>query len=127
MIRLIAAILSITIIQAFSCCGCVAQVRRAHMADGVYRGECLDYGDSPVAVEVTVVSGRISGIRVLEARDDEYFRMAMGVIPDVIWAQSTEVDAVTGATVSSRAILGAIKDALLRSNVQGTGGEDAVR
>ena len=43
-------------------------------------------------------------------------KMAEGVIPRVIEAQNTNVDAVSGATISSKALLMAIYNALTPNN-----------
>lgn len=79
--------------------------------DGIYIGECPDYMGTQVKVRVTVKDHRILNVKVF-GRDNLYVEMAKGVIGKVMEKQSLRVDAVTGATKTSRAILGAIKDAL---------------
>ncbi len=82
----------------------------AKIPDGDYRGEATD-GPVKAVVIVEVKNGRIRSIVL------EHHRMMMGkpaerIPEDVIRAQSLKVDTVSGATISSRAILTAIADAL---------------
>jgi uncharacterized protein with FMN-binding domain len=63
-------------------------------------------------VAVTVKDSRISEIKILKNRKSKYAKMAEGVIPRVIEAQNTAVDAVSGATTTSKALLMAVYDAL---------------
>ncbi len=84
--------------------------------DGTYAGGWLDYGDVPIVVEVTVRGGRIEDIRIVRSKGDWHVQEAGGVIGPVIETQSLEVDAVTGATITSDAILRAIEDALRKGS-----------
>lgn len=81
--------------------------------DGTWEGEATGYG-GPIRVSVVVSGGKITSVGVLshDLEDDAYYSMAEAVIPEVIDAQSTAVDTVSGATFSSNGILGAIDDAL---------------
>ena len=55
----------------------------------------------------------IKAILITETSDDEaFFQRAMGVVKNVLKTQRTEVDTVSGATYSSKGILGAIQNAL---------------
>lgn len=84
----------------------------AGLPDGVYTG----YGqgrNGSITVEVTVESGKIADIQVVgEAETPKYFSRAETVIDSILSAQSTEVDAITGATISSEGIKEAVADAL---------------
>ena len=82
-------------------------------ADGTYTGEAQGYG-GPVKMEVTIEHGQITDCTVLSAEkeDTAYFDAAQGVIDEVLDEQTAEVDTVSGATFSSRGILGAVEDAL---------------
>ena len=82
----------------------------AEVADGVYIGE---YSAGPVAVkvEVTVEGHRMTAIEIIEHQNGLGGK-AEGIIEDVMDEQSLEVDAVSGATVSSKCILKALEDAL---------------
>lgn len=80
--------------------------------DGVYFGSGEGYiGKTQVAV--TIKNGAISSVVVVSSKDDaSYVTEAKSLIPNVISTQRTDLDAVTGATYSSQAILDAIEDAL---------------
>ena len=82
-------------------------------ADGTYTGEAQGYGGT-VKMEVTIEHGQITDCTVLSAEkeDTAYFDAAQGVIDEVLDEQTAEVDTVSGATFSSRGILGAVEDAL---------------
>ena len=62
---------------------------------------------------VVIQEKSIKAILITETSDDEaFFQRAMGVVKNVLKTQSTEVDTVSGATYSSKGILGAIQNAL---------------
>ena len=66
-----------------------------------------------MTVSVTVSCCKISEITIVDTGDDEeYLIDAKGVIPQIIEKQSTEVDAVSGATHSSKGIINAVAKAL---------------
>lgn len=82
----------------------------SQVADGTYEGEC-DAGYIYAKVRVTVDAGEITNIDLLEHRN-ERGSAAERIPQDVMAAQSLDVDAVSGATNSSRVIKEAIADAL---------------
>jgi len=82
--------------------------------DGTYTGD-YTYGNFTYSVEVTIAGGKITSIVMLANRDDKHVILAEGVIPKVIAEQKTNVDVVTGATTTSKAILKAIENAVLKS------------
>ena len=81
--------------------------------DGTYSGSAEGYR-GPTNVSVTVLKGYITGIDVVSTKDDpEFFNTAQAsVIPDILRAQSVDVDTVSGATFSSFGIIDAVVDAL---------------
>jgi len=83
-------------------------VRQA--ADGTYRGESK-VGPVRVTLDVTVKDGAYQSIRIIRHFNGRG-KSAEAIIPAVINAQSLEVDCVSGATGSSKAILKAVEDAL---------------
>lgn len=97
--------------------GCVASgiggpVRAGELRDGVYKGEFKSFPNS-AHVRVTVARGRIENVEILSWFGSGIGRKANDVIPGRIVAeQSTAVDAVTGATNSSRVIMNAVEVAL---------------
>lgn len=82
-------------------------------ADGTYEGTAEGYG-GPVTVEVVIANGWISDITIIDAsgEDQAYLRDARKIIPKVIAGQSTDLDAISGATTTSWAILDAIDYAM---------------
>jgi uncharacterized protein with FMN-binding domain len=82
--------------------------------DGTFRGD-FNYGDFTYEVEVIVQEHVIKDIKILENRQDsEYARKATAVVNNVLKAQSLNVDVVTGATTTSKALLKAIENALAK-------------
>jgi len=87
--------------------------------DGVYKGSARGYGGM-ITVQVTVADKKIAEVSVLSAPGEtgSFLSKAKGVIDRVIRAQTWEVDVVSGATYSSRGILGAVRNALTGETVE---------
>lgn len=81
--------------------------------DGVYTGSADGFG-GPLKVQVTVAKGSITQIDVLEESETPFIaKNAFDQIPAaIIAAQSWEVDSVSGATVTSKALIAAVEAAL---------------
>ena len=81
--------------------------------DGTYKGSANGYGGK-VTVNVTVSKKTMTAIDIVSApgETDSFFNRAKGVIDEMLTAQSTDVDVVSGATYSSNGIIGAVKNAL---------------
>ena len=80
--------------------------------DGTYEGSATGYSGQ-MTVSVTVSGGKINEINIVDTGDDEEYMIdAKDVIPQIIEKQSTEVDAVSGATHSSKGIINAVAKAL---------------
>ncbi len=77
--------------------------------DGVYEG-----AHAFVKVRVLVKDEKIAGIEILEhgGGGEKYRQMIEPLLERIVEAQSLEVDAVTGATVSSDYLKQAVRDAL---------------
>lgn len=89
----------------------VPPVNLATVADGTYQGKETTGGFTYV-VEVAVAQHKIARINILRNRPAVYPLLAAGVARKVMNAQRVNVDAVTGATTTSKALLLAIEDAL---------------
>ena len=87
--------------------------RHIDVKDGTYKGSANGYGGK-VTVNVTVSKKTMTAIDVVSApgETDSFFQRAKGVIDEMLTAQSTDVDVVSGATYSSNGIIGAVKNAL---------------
>lgn len=81
--------------------------------DGTYTGEAQGRNDI-IRVSVTVTDGQISDVEVTEQDETpEYAGPALEQMPDLIVDNnSTDVDAISGATITSDAIKEAVDNAL---------------
>ena len=81
--------------------------------DGTYEGTGMGFGGE-ITVSVTVADGKVAEITVLSAdgEDPAYYDQALAVLDEIVSAQSTEVDTVSGATFSSTGLIDAAADAL---------------
>lgn len=80
------------------------------VADGIYFGEC-DVNFIYAKVEVTVESGEIISIDILEHKNGRG-KSAESVIDEIVNEQNIDVDAVAGATNSSKVIKKAVENAI---------------
>lgn len=80
------------------------------VADGTYVGEAM-FGPVRAKVQVSVAGHAVRDVRILE-HVNGLGAPAEGIVQDVVRGQSLDVDAVAGATISSRCILEAIGNAL---------------
>jgi uncharacterized protein with FMN-binding domain len=81
------------------------------LEDGIYDGKAK-VGPVKVLARVTIQNQRITNISLLEHRTWKG-RAAENIIPHrIIDKQSTKVDSVSGATVSSTVIMNAVDDAI---------------
>ena len=86
-----------------------------HISDGIYEGS---YRSGPVKVvaSVNIKNGRIIKIKLLKHTTWKG-KPAETIIPNrIIQKQSTRVDAVSGATISSRVIMNAVQDAINKAS-----------
>jgi len=80
--------------------------------DGTYIGVCQNKILFAV-VKVEVSGHEIRGIEILEHKES-YLPQAEMIAADVLGSQSLEVDAISGATLTSDTVKKAIEDALLQ-------------
>lgn len=85
--------------------------------DGTYTGSGMGY-NGPVEVEVTIEGSVIIEVKVTASdEDDPYYTWVLKQIPDAIVEKgSADVDTVSGATTSSKALISAVKDALEKAS-----------
>lgn len=81
--------------------------------DGTYTGEADGFGGT-IQVEVKIEKSKIAEINVISAEkeDGAYLSMAKDIIPQIIDAQSADIDTISGATFSSTGIKNASEQAL---------------
>lgn len=86
------------------------------LADGQYIGEC-DVGYIYAKVRVTISRGQIEQIDILEHRNEKGAK-AEKVAENITDTQDFPVDAISGATNSSKVIQGAIQNALKGGDIR---------
>lgn len=89
----------------------ISAVHPSALIDGFYVGDYVG-GRWSNEVSVTIDNGRITHIEIFEDVTFPQEGLADELFEKVIGAQNTTVDAVSGATVTSKAYLKAIENAL---------------
>lgn len=93
--------------------------------DGTYEGSGTGFRGATTTVSVTVKNGKISDISAISYGDNRpYFSRSFSTVSEeIIDNQSTDVNAVSGATFSSRGIMAAVEDALSSANITSSSSE----
>jgi uncharacterized protein with FMN-binding domain len=89
----------------------VAEVDVGALRDGRYEGQDAQTG-FVYRVRVSVAGGRIERVAILSTRDSHYARLAALATDMLAGRTRNDVDAVSGATTTSKALLRAVADAL---------------
>lgn len=81
--------------------------------DGDYKATTKGH-NGDLTVDVKVADGKIEDIKVTDHKETEgiFDGVEENLIPEIIKKQSTEVDTISGATVSSKAVIEAVNKAL---------------
>ncbi len=115
---LLISILVLAVVFAFTACSggkasTTTSAASSGYVDGTYTGSAQGL-NGEVPVTVTVKGGKITDIAVGENKETPAIAAAaIEKIPAaIIAAQSTKVDAVSGATITSNAIIKAVEQAL---------------
>jgi urocanate reductase len=92
---------------------------QAHFYAGIWNGRGEGYG-GPILVEVETGANQILGIRLIEENEDslsggEAIRELISLILEY---DSTDIDAISGATITSEGLLYAVDDALSRASIK---------
>ena len=100
----------------------IGQIDFSSLNDGTYTGEYTGEKSSmrDVALEVTVQEGKVTGLVILRGALDEEgnpVELKSGVtakeyLQSALDAQSLQIDAVSGATLTSKTLLKALENAL---------------
>ncbi len=117
--RRFSSLLSVMLAAVLACLMPLMALADAMPADGVYEGSANGMGGA-VKVTVTVSGGKITAVEVGEHNETAGISdPAIEQIPaKIVEAQSADVDAVAGATVTSEAIKEAVKAALSGEGTQ---------
>ncbi|MFM9414387.1 FMN-binding protein [Peptococcus simiae] len=95
--------------------GLVNRAKMGNLKDGTYTGSAEGYSGL-VTVEVTVKDNKIVDLKVLSHTETPgYYEKGAGVIQAILAKGSLEVDTISGATLTSRAIIEAATDALSKA------------
>lgn len=88
--------------------------KTSNYKDGTYTGSGTGFRGGTTTVSVTIQNGQITDIQTVSSQDTpRYYDRASGtVMNEIISAQSTQVDTVSGATFTSNGIISAVQDAL---------------
>ena len=90
----------------------------AELKDGEYEGTAKGYGGD-ITVKVTIKDGKISDIKVVSQNETPgYYENGVKVLDKIIKANSTEVDSIAGATVTSDALKLAVQRALVKAGAK---------
>ncbi|HWP79758.1 MAG TPA: flavocytochrome c [Candidatus Acidoferrum sp.] len=117
--RILALLLSLCLMLTLGACTSGEQQTGAGAAkDGTYSGEAKGFG-GPIKVEVTVAGGAITDVKVLENTETQGIgsNAIEQLPPKIVETQSVALDAVSGCTVSSEALLSAVALALADSGM----------
>lgn len=80
--------------------------------EGVYYGTAEGYLDD-IKVAIVIQDKTLKAVVIVEENDDEtFFKRARAVAENMVKKQTVDVDVVSGATYSSKGIIGAVKEAL---------------
>ncbi|MFY9415445.1 MAG: FAD-dependent oxidoreductase, partial [bacterium] len=113
--KFVALLLSLLLMLSLVACGQTddGEDATAAMAPGKYTAEYRGYKDL-VKVETEVDADRIVAVKVVDHKETLGMgTRAVEIMPErIVAAQSVAVDAVSGATATSMAILAAVRDAL---------------
>lgn len=94
------------------------EVRGVAYTDGTYEAT-VEGRNAPITVEVTITDGEIADVAVLEHEETEDLaEPALEEVPAaIVENNSTDVEVVSGATVTSEAIMAAVDEALLEAAI----------
>ena len=105
------------VISAMLLSGCAATpvigepIDRRKLKDGIYEGSYKG-GPNKASVKVTIKHHSIVNIEIIEHQAWKGKKAEMPIVERIIASQSTKVDAVSGATNSSRVIMNAVHKAI---------------
>lgn len=119
--RILSILLALTLILGMTGCSQV-QTPKAEQEqskevklDGTYEGTGIGRGGN-IVVELTISNNKISGVDVKEHHESEGLSEAMNIMAEaMITTNSIDVDAVSGATLTSAGFRTAVKDAFSKT------------
>ena len=87
--------------------------------DGVYEGTGKGFKDGEIKVKVTITDGKIAKVELVSQEKQSYWdsKNVSSLFDEIVKANSTEIDGVSGATMSSNGVKVAVNDALSKALV----------
>ena len=87
--------------------------------DGVYEGTGKGFKDGEIKVKVTITDGKIAKVELVSQEKQSYWdsKNVSSLFDEIVKANSTEIDGVSGATMSSNGVKAAVNDALSKALV----------
>ena len=85
------------------------------LTDGIYKGEFND-GGGLYSVEIKITDHKISDVNLTTNRESVYIGYARPIIKRILEKQTPDVDAISGATTTSKSIMKAAENALKSTN-----------
>jgi len=87
------------------------------LINGIFAGEGRGKGGA-MKLEITLENSEIKDIKVLEHKESDYTKPVIADLTNqIIDTNSTNVDIVSGATLTSHAIINAVKDAVKKADI----------
>jgi len=93
-----------------------------HLVDGTYDGKLVTHSRGPVQVRITVAGGKITKAEAIQqptaaAKSQTINTKAIPILnQETVDAQSTHIDFVSGATLTSKAYVDSLQDAIDQAN-----------
>jgi uncharacterized protein with FMN-binding domain len=82
--------------------------------DGVYTGQSVNQRGDTTVLEVTIAEGRLQQLRNVNNQDTSIVsdKVLRELMPVLLKKNATDIDALSGATVSSKGIIAAVNNAV---------------
>jgi len=87
------------------------------VADGKHAGTFI-YGGFTYQVLTTVTNHEIAGIEIVQNKKSRHATKAEAVIPRIVQHQTPNVDGISGASISSKALQKAVENSLLAGQLK---------
>jgi uncharacterized protein with FMN-binding domain len=107
-------LISIIVLSALAGCAVFGRAASRNNAVGLYEGSAQGYRGI-ISVQVGMTGGRIEGIDIVRSEEDESvgLQAMLELLELVLLYNTTDVDAVSGATESSVGFLKAVENAIM--------------
>jgi uncharacterized protein with FMN-binding domain len=98
---------------------CVSFKMPERFESGVYDGSAQGYG-GPLTVAVETDAASILDIRILQSAEDPFIggEAIRELVDRVLETDSADLDAVSGATITSEAFFAAVNEALAKAHIK---------